>query len=152
MNESIEKSGTGIDPDFWGEVVHSYTRKDAIEDGNLVDLSESEIGKLFKFPIACTRTVWDTYIEPAKMPKGEDVSGRLWDMGWMLSVAARISGGQPVMMFKVIFHLTTDGDWQAHEKRSPDLGRSHREVELKAIIGPGDTMDPVITILMPLED
>ena len=59
----------------FGEVVYSYTRKQAIEDGVLVDLSEiATIKEHWKFPFACTATVW-AIIEAALQKHGQLVLG-----------------------------------------------------------------------------
>lgn len=51
------------------DLIHSYTRQQAIEDGVLVDLTE---------------TAFSAYVEaPADVP-GQDAAGRLWDILWML--------------------------------------------------------------------
>jgi len=63
-------------------VISVYTRAQAIDDGFLVDVSDSsenkEIG--FKFPVSLTRAVWDRYVEvPAGVPC-QDLHGRLFDL------------------------------------------------------------------------
>ena len=46
------------------ELIHSYTRKQAIEDGGLIDVSEMAKEAGFKFPVATTNTVWTDLIVP----------------------------------------------------------------------------------------
>ena len=46
------------------DVIFSYTRSQAIEDGVLVDLSEWARETGFRFPVACTRAVWERCIVP----------------------------------------------------------------------------------------
>ena len=50
--------------EYFGEPISIYTRAQAIEDGVLVDVSESAREAGFKFPVAVTRTVWDCYVVP----------------------------------------------------------------------------------------
>jgi hypothetical protein len=119
------------------DVVYAYTRKQAIEDGVLVDVSTVAKEAGIKYPVAVTRAVWDGIIEPDEIAKshGESERGRLWDVLWMLRTAIKnISGDR--LDYKVI--ATKDG-------------RKHTR-ELKATCGPGDTPEPVITIMLPDED
>ena len=120
-------------------VISSYTRKQAIEDGVLIDMSDwaREIG--FTIPVACTAAVWNQYIVPPKGTKelGQSERGRAHDVLWMLYNAIRRSTGGDRIMFEVIF-------LQTPRKRST--------VPLKAICGPGDNAEPVLTITLPNED
>ena len=43
----------------FGPVLSAYTRAQAIEDGILVDVSETAREAGFRIPVAVTRTVWD---------------------------------------------------------------------------------------------
>ena len=66
----------------FGEVVYSYTRKQAIEDGVLVDLSGIEtIKEHWKYPFACTATVW-AIIEAALQKDGQD---HRFELVWALA-------------------------------------------------------------------
>ena len=121
-------------------VIYSYTRKQAIEDGVLIDLSAwaSETG--FTIPVACTAAVWNQFIVPPEGTKelGQSERGRCHDLLWMLFCAIRRakSGGDRVM-FSVIFL---------------NAKKRHQAVQLKAICGPGDDGEPVLTVLTPDED
>ena len=46
------------------EMIYSYTRRQAIEDGVLIDLTQWAKETGFKYPVACTATVWNQYIVP----------------------------------------------------------------------------------------
>jgi hypothetical protein len=124
--------------DVFGEVIYSYTRAQAIEDGVLVDVSEMarEVG--FVYPVAVTRTVWNRYVEIPAGVVGQDEIGRIWDILWMSWVAARRNAG-PEMHFQ----LSVRND---NREGEPPL------VTLKAHCGPGDHADPVVTIMLPDED
>ncbi len=116
----------------FGPVIFSYPRAQAIEDGVLVDLSQIEtIGKAFKFPVACTDTVW-AIIENALNDEGQDILGIGHDLATMAIQAIRKVHGGDRLSFKVII-----------------AGKPHT---LKMIIGPGDTPEPVMTIMLPNED
>lgn len=122
------------------DVIYRYTRAQAIDDGVLVDLTPwaSETG--FVIPVACTCAVWQEYIVPPQKTRclGQSERGRAHDLLWMLfNAIRRQSQGQQQILFKVIF-LQSRGRRQT--------------VQFKAICGPGDSGEPVITILLPHED
>ena len=130
---------------FWAdaEVIHAYTRKEALADGVLVDVTETSEHKEagFTMPVAVTRAVWEL-VEPERMPAGQSVSGRLWDLLWMLRCGIRASrGGGQLLHFKVIFGF-----------EGPRGGYKQKTYTLKAMCGPGDDAEPVLTILLPEED
>jgi hypothetical protein len=67
----------------------------------------------------------------------QDEAGRLWDVLYLLALAARRSAGA-VVRFSV--HVRDD-----NRAGTPPL------VRLKAVSGPGDDGEPVITVMMPDE-
>ncbi|MCC6898771.1 MAG: hypothetical protein IT377_07335 [Polyangiaceae bacterium] len=121
---------------FWddAEVVSSYSRAQAIEDGVLVDVTATSKEAGFTVPVAVTAAVW-CEIEPTdtEATNGQSVSGRLWDI---LSVLRASAGDTDTVLFDVL------------------VARDHKNerLRLKAIIGPGDDAAPVITIMLPNED
>lgn len=126
------------------EIIHSYSRAEAIEDGVLVDLNAGDLAEVvanagFKFPVACTATVFAKCIDltPAAKRAGNDIKGRLWDVLWMLKHAIRSSRNTSLINFEVAVVC--------------DRVRPTR-IALKAVCGPGDNMEPVITIMFPEED
>ena len=56
--------------DIFSEVenvlIISYTRKQAIADGILIDITETAIEAGFKFHVAVTHAVWNQYIVPSE--------------------------------------------------------------------------------------
>jgi hypothetical protein len=118
------------------DLIHVYTRAQAIEDGQLVDVSETARQAGITFPVALTAAVYGLCVEvPPRRTGIEDVAGRLWDVLWMLRLAARRSGGQ-----RIDFTVQC----------STRAGR--RNVRLKALCGPGDDARPVVTVMLPGED
>lgn len=120
--------------------IYRYTRMQALEDGVLIDLTRwaSETG--FRIPVACTQAVWSDYIEPPEgtLEVGQSQRGRAHDVLWMLYVAVKRSpSGDPELRYDVIF-LNKELEQET--------------VTLKAICGPGDTGEPVITIMLTHED
>lgn len=123
---------------FWddAEIISSYSREQAIDDGFLVDVSEWAKETGFKYPVAMTREVWDRYVEVPEGVECQDIRGRAHDCLWMCLLAARRTSG-PEMLFTV---------YVRNDNRKP------KPVRLKAICGPGDDPRPVITIMLPEQD
>jgi len=125
--------------DVFGPVIFSYSRDQAIKDGVLVDLSStfpSEAG-LYKYPVACTSAVWDIVDKAVKNKKHmNDYSGVIWDVIYMSQkyIVKRFDSSSH--LFKVII---------------TGAGRKKNFV-FKAVCGPGDDSEPVITIMLPDED
>jgi len=123
--------------DLFGPVLHRVTREDLLQDGILVDVSTLATQAGFKYPVAVGRSVWDTYVAVPPGVAGQDETGRLWDILWMLKIAIRCSTGGDTILFRLSVR---------NDNRQP------RPVQLKALCGPGDDAEPVITILLPHED
>ena len=125
--------------DFWkgAEIISTYTRKQAIEDGVLIDVSEMAKEAGIKHPTAITQNLWSSWVEVPEGLEGlQDASGRLWDVLWMFSIAARKATG-PHLTYSVLF--------QTKERKM-------KKVQLNAVYGPGDNAEPVITIMLPGDD
>jgi hypothetical protein len=120
-------------------VVFQYTRAQAIEDGVLIDLTEWAKETGFRFPVACTDSVWNGYIVPndATRELGQSERGRAHDLLWMLFCAIRKHGDGDTLFFEVAF------------LQSPSR---HDTVKLKSVCSPGDHGEPVLTIMLPNED
>ncbi len=118
------------------DIISSYTRAQAIADGFLIDVSETAKECGFKYPVAVTAALWDNIESIPKSQRHQDVSGRLWDVLFMLFVAIkRKTDDGPLIKYRIIMHV----------------GRK-TYFDLKAVIGPGDAGEPVITIMLPNED
>ena len=126
-------------------VISRYTRAQALEDGVLVDVTDSAREAGFKVPVVLTRAVW-ALVEPTEAETavdGQDVQGRLWDLLWLASLAARRGeAGSSELLFSVLFRLRGRQDVRAG---------MHKE-QLKMHSGPGDDGEHVITIMLPQED
>jgi hypothetical protein len=139
------------DPVF-GDVIYSYTRKQAIEEGVLVDITEMAREAGIKYSVTITSTAFFGYVAPDPMPPGQDLKGRLWDMFTMFKLAARKTDG-PNLEFKVQFVL--GGIWVGPAERpvnNIDGTWKLIEVALQAVCGPGDDSAPVITLMLMGED
>jgi hypothetical protein len=127
-------------------VINSYSRAQAIADGVLVDVSNTPEWKEagFKYPTACTRAVWERFIEWTEADTDrqtiQDQPGRLWDVLYMLNVAIAENDSTDRLLFE-LFIVPRGG-----------TAKQSRRTMLKALCGPGDDGEPVITIMLPSED
>jgi hypothetical protein len=122
------------------DLIHRYTRADAIRDGVLIDVSATAKEAGFKFPVALTSAVWSKCVEVPPGVRCQDETGRLWDVLLLLRFAIRgTKGGAAEVRFAV--HVRND-----NRARTPPL------VRLKALCGPGDQGEPVVTVMLPDED
>ncbi len=118
--------------------ISCYSRKQAIEDGILIDVTITAQEAGFNWPVAITSAVWHRYIVPDEMllNHGQCEQGRLWDVLVALLYAASRKS-DTIMYFKIPF-LT--------------ISRKRIIVTLKAVAGFDDSGNSVITIMLPEED
>lgn len=123
---------------FFGEVIHAYTRQQALADGFQVDVSTTAKEAGIRFPVFLNRTVFTAYVEVPPGVTGQDEPGRLWDIVWMLRCALPKQSGSHLE-----FQLYVRND-----NRKPKL------VTLIAQCGAKDIDDPspAITVMLPGED
>ncbi len=133
------------------KVIFAYTRDDALNDGVLLDVGPMATEAGFTFPVAITAKLFNTLMPPSEAV-GQSYEGRLWDVLWMLHchikgtlppVKSYPYGGGECIHF--VLDIVNDDE---PVKRGPDPWR----VELKAICGPGDNREPVLTIMHIDED
>ena len=67
----------------FGEIIYSYTRKQAIAHGFQVEVTNTAQEAGIKFPMFLTRAVFDNYVAVPDSVTGQDEAGRLWDVVWM---------------------------------------------------------------------
>lgn len=130
--------------DLFGEVIYSYTRAQAIENGVLVDVSETAREAGFRWPVAMTSAAWADCVawseDDNQRQVHQDESGRLWDVLWMALNAIRRANGGTQIEYQ-LYRVPRDG-------KSAEAGLT----SLKLVCGPGDAGEPVITIMLPRED
>ncbi len=119
-------------------LISSYTRREMIENGDLIDVSETAREAGIRYPTALTAAAWQHCVAVPPGVTAQDERGRLWDVLFLLTIRARASSGDTIH-FQV--HVRND-----NRERTPPL------VQLKAICGPGDDAEPVITVMLPDED
>jgi len=130
---------------FFGEVISTYTRAQAIEDGVLVDAGPiaNEVG--FKLSVALTAAVWADCVawtdDDSQTNAFQDQSGRLFDVLFMASFAIRTSADSGDRLLYELYRVPRDG-----------YSTEAKSVTLKLIIGPGDHGEPVMTVMLLNED
>ena len=135
------------------EYIYAYTRVQAINDGMLISVDDKiakEAG--FKVPVAITSAVYFRYVywekSDNKRQTYQDESGRLKDVLWMCFIYLRTAAKQNQknhgdgILFPVSVIL----------RKETSKARCPKKVILKVILGPGDNLEPVITIMLPEED
>ena len=140
-NTSNEQSAES----FFGNVISTYTRAQAIEDGVLIAPGSMANEAGFKWPVALTADAWADCVAWADDDSAQqiyqDQSGRLWDVLYMASNAIRTSKDSGDRLLFQLYRVPRDG--QSTEAVL---------VTLKLIVGPGDSGEPVVSILLPNED
>ena len=146
MSQSSNKSpgSPGCDKPF-GEVIYSYTRAQAIEDGVLIDATEMAKEAGFNWPVALTAAAWSDCVAWSGADNDrqtyQDQSGRLWDVLFMASYAIRSAKNSDQHLLFELQRVARDG-----------CSTKSQRLTLKLILGPGDDGEPVITIMLPEED
>jgi len=128
--------------DGWGQVVSTYTREDAIEDGVLFDVSDLAKEAGFKIPVAITAGV-KNLCTPDKDAEGhgQSYNGRIWDVLAVARFNALKEQNTDTIYFQVRVQQATvdqtyDRDYKLWMKITPE-GRNHQ---------------PVLTIMLHSED
>ena len=129
--------------DLWtgADVVYSYTRAQAIEDGVLIDANIGDLAEVtrqhYRCPVAMTASVFAMIEKAVNHPKHcNDWRGVWHDILLM-------SRRNIIRRFDATCHLF----------QVTITGTGRRKLHtLKAMCHPGDNAEPVITIMLPEED
>lgn len=123
--------------EVFGQPIHTYTRAQAIEDGVLVDVTSAAKQAGFRIPVAMTRGAWAECVEwsdeDSKRDSYENEAWRLWTVMWVAYTAARRGGAQ--------------ASFELYRVPRGGCGVKPPLVMLSVVCGPGDSGEPVITIL-----
>lgn len=130
---SKETCKDGLD---WA-VIDAYSRKEALEDGVLWDVSTMASEAGFRFPVALTHAVREQCVTVPQGAIGQDESSRLWDILFLLAYTVRTQSGGGIRYFSVFVQ---------------NGSRRPRAVKLKAVFHHGDEGEPVVTVMLPTED
>jgi hypothetical protein len=123
------------------EIIFAYSRAQAIADGVLVDVTKTAREAGFRVSVVLTSAVWAECVAwNEKEAAIQDEAGRLWDVVWLASQAAR--GNRQSDADRLTFELLV----------VPTGGRRPVRKTLVLHIGPGDLGEPAMTIMLPGED
>ncbi len=117
--------------DLFGEVIYSYSRTQAIADGILVDVSSRAKRFTIRFPVALTAAVYSAITERA-------VTESLKELCVDLLL---------ITMRQQIARTAAPSDRLDFAVKLPHFP----PIELYALCTPGDTPDPVITVMLPMK-
>ena len=129
LSIKIEGRGIGVEE----SAIYSCSRKQALKDGDLVDITPAAKKAGFICPVAVTSSVWGMVKPPAGAME-QSIHWRLWDLLMTLNSAVMYHpAGKDRIRFPVIFDDRPVGE--------------HRAERLSAMIHMGDDYKPVITIM-----
>ncbi len=120
--------------ELFGDPIHKYTRKQAIADGVLIDVTAMYPSdtRMYKYPVAFTSEVW-------ALIAGKHEAVWVWDICYM-SIKYVVDQPNPsTVIFEVILP----------SKPSSEKTETYR---LKGVCSPGDEFEPVITIMFENQD
>ena len=120
----------------FGKPISVHTRAEAIRDGDLRDITPVAKEAGFKYPIAISNGVYAIVNEAVKHG-GKDEKGVLWDILTMLRYMIHSAKGDRINLSVIIWRKETGHDMLT---------------DMYAVVGPGDNLEPVITIMLPRED
>jgi len=159
--------------EVFGPVISEYTRRQAIEDGVLVQLSgvgyegdewvpqavkeagfRDQIdgeGRAVPMSVCMTATSFAKYVTPIegdgeKLAPCQDAKGRLWDVLWMLRVAIKACREETDTLYYSLYVVPNVPE--DHGTATPRA----KKVRLKSVCGPDDDGTPCMTIMLPDED
>jgi len=123
------------------DVVYTYTRSQAVADGFQIEVTKTAAEAGIRFPVFITRGVYEQCVAVPPGVTGQDESGRLWDLVWMLRFAIIRSRPGTSRLTVALYVRNSD----THPSRL---------VKLIATAGAVDVDDPApaITMMLPDED
>lgn len=172
-----EQQNHKINQELELQVIHSYTRKQAIADGVLIEI-EKEFPKLsgqagFKLPIAMTARAFNRYVLLNDNSSSlESPTGRMWDVLCMFMFKIKFNKKENLDSLRFSFLCTVpehhepftietdppdDDDYDDFLSLEEILQKAIERKKtqlcwLKAIISPDDEGNACITIMLPWED
>ena len=135
LASAVSTAATGSD--ISGPVIDAYSRRDALKDGALVDVTSQAKAAGIKLNTALTRLLFEE-LQPTPEEKaiGQSFQGRIWDMFNVFRFKVKNSKSSDVIEFTFSVACTD----------------KTVEVPVKGICGPGDDRRPVMTFMLSEED
>lgn len=125
------------------EVIHVYSRANAIADGVLHDVTELAAEQGIRYPVAIATHAWDAAVAwDAANGAMQDETGRQWDVLTMAAVALRRARRLRLTGLQEFTVYVVPNRRDAEEPEPVTLGIS---------VGPGDNYEPVLTITAPAD-
>ncbi|MBU3063208.1 hypothetical protein KO481_16940 [Nocardia sp. NEAU-G5] len=120
------------------EIIHTYTRAQAIADEVLRDVTELAKEAGFTIPVAIAQHAWAAAVAwDQDGEHGQSITGRTWDVLMMARWAALRDRDASEVKFEVLRLVNGSTDTRP------------QPVTLYLHCGPGDTPEPVLTIMAP---
>ena len=126
--------------DTYGPVIYAYTRAQALDDGEQIDVTTQAAAAGLRYPTFLTRAVFERQVAfPPDVP-GQIMVSRITAIVWNLS--------------KVLLYIRPGTNRASFALYIPIDAKSRRLIRLVAVCGPHDIDDPhpAITIMLPDED
>lgn len=123
-------------------IIYAYTRAQAIADGVLIDVTDTAEAMGFKVPVAVTANLFDQFIQASEalIAEGQTTEARLRDVLMLLLFKIKLRPNTDRIYYDVSFAM------------APAERNISRTVKVLAVIGPGDSGEPVLTIMLPEDD
>lgn len=117
-------------------IISTYSRKQALADGVLIDITADAAQVGFKLPTAVSDALMHRYVMPPSgmLGEGQSLEGRLHDLLYLAFLTARQHQESGRVEFEVVF-LMRPGQ--------------HEKIRVVLHVGPGDEGEPVLTIMLP---
>lgn len=122
------------------DIISSYTRAQALEDGVLVDITKAARMRGFRTPVAMTKAAWVEAVQ-WEQGKGEGEGSRVWNV---LHCAYLTSAAN--------WHSESEVEFCVNATPNAPGATETVSVEMRMVITGGDSGEPVITIMLPHED
>ena len=127
-------------------IIFTYTRAQAIADGVLHDVSQTAKECGFRIPVAVTDTIWEKWVcvdhRKELLDVGQTTEARLRDLLLVLHLRIRqLPKDARTERLTFVVRFLMDPEDETVE-----------EALLTADCGPGDSGEPVITVLLPEYD
>lgn len=124
--------------DLADEIIHAYSRADAIADGVLHDVTELATEQGILYPVAIASHAWNAAVAwDEDHGSMQDETGRLWDVLTMAAHALRRAKRQRLNGLQLFTVYVVPNRPDAEDPEPVALGIS---------VGPGDHLEPVLTI------
>jgi len=119
------------------ELIHAYTRTQAINDGSLIPIPAERLKEYgVCYPLALTINLWaELNPSASEAALGQSFDGRLHDLLTLFRYHAKLCEGD-----RLVFKMTVLREW------------IEDEITVKSVVGPDDDLKPCITLMLPGDD